>query len=150
MGYAKQEPAANGQLALTLVVVVALVLVSCDVGADAEKATLDALKLKIDATESRLAATERRIKQLEESAKETGNWILWRRVQHLCPACLYTEPLPISAYPTHAACTIAATRLIEPNGKNVSIDPIEIQYADRRLFFHCLPPSVDARTRRAQ
>lgn len=125
-----------------LIAAIVFVLAGCGAGND--KAMLDALQSKVESTESRLVIAEQQIKQLEGSIKQTGNWVLWKRVQNLCSACLYNAPRPISAYPTRTECIIAASKLIEPNGTLISNDPIEIQYVDRRLYFHCLPPNIDA------
>ena len=95
------------------------------------------------ANDQKIDKLELRIQQLEDKFKETGNWVLWKRSQNFCRNCLYDPARAVSAYATRADCVLAATKLIEPNCKAISNDPIEIDYGDRHLYLNCLPPNVD-------
>ena len=121
----------------------ALLAAGCQ-DSDESRARLVNLESKLQAMESRIATTETRLSKVEAASNNSGNWVLWRRVQYTCATCLYTPARAISAYPTHGQCVIAATRLIPPaGGQLISEDPPEVKYADRILAFHCLPPGVD-------
>jgi hypothetical protein len=128
---------------LIFVSLIAFVLCGCELPAD--KRTVDELSARLDVSERRIASLERAVADLPARSGPVANWVLWKRDQALCSNCLYNAPRPISAYTSRVDCVNAATKLIDVGGKLISADPIEIAFgAERRLYFHCLPPGVDA------
>jgi hypothetical protein len=97
---------------------------------------------KLSVIEERLAKAEEKIATLESQGKP--NWIMTRRV--MTKGLLYApmSPPPVSAFTSKELCLKAATRMVDTDAVQKSVEPPEFESPTKTFFFTCLPSSMQS------
>jgi len=129
-----------------IAVVCALTLTGCNQTPNQEaSAKIAILEAKVSSIEKQLTALQETAKKQSSVNANTGEWILWHRIQTFGPGLVgYAQPQVVSAFGNHAECIIAVSQMMPEHGMKTADNPITIEMQNRTEYFYCLPKGVQA------